>query len=96
MLMLNSTELQKLWYTYQEAYKIMQRLCNALPVTTINIMIQFERFGRFEEVKRGIRHVRLDHSIQVCGERIENRRNISSVNKEFWGELKAKLLTLHK
>ncbi|HEY5632018.1 MAG TPA: hypothetical protein VIR31_07800 [Nitrososphaeraceae archaeon] len=94
--MLNSTELQKLGYTYQEAYKIMRRLCNALPTTTITMMIQFKRFGRYEEVQRGIRHVRLDDAIQLCGERIENRCNISSVNKEFWSELKVKLLTLHK
>lgn len=89
--MLNSTELIKLGYTQQEAYVIMRRLCNALPTTTITMMIQFERFGRYEEVQRGIRHVRLNDAIQLCGERIENRCNISSVNKEFWGELKAKL-----
>lgn len=91
MLMLNSTELTKIGYTQTEAYAIMRRLCNALPTTTITMMIKFERFGRFEEIKRGIRHVRLDNAIQLCGERIENKRNISSVNKEFWGELKEKL-----
>lgn len=93
--MLNSTELTKLGYTQQEAYVIMRRLCNALPTTTITMMIQFERFGRFEEIKRGIRHVRLDDAIKLCGERIGNRRNISSVNKEFWGELKVKLENIY-